>query len=331
MKSIIRKILKEEQQENIKALTTIESYLFKQLNKENAIKFGDKKLGDTISDLFESFGKEVTNLKYYIALYRLNYREAGDYQNLTKDDFVDPRKYHSQKTTNKKSSEFTKSKMPFQGSNLKGNWLRDGKGVEYYVIKSYNWYPLYLYKDDRWYEVLDKYSSSTAKQMSAANPIGYNNELAKKVIMVTPEEMVKLERGATYDEIMKGKVQKLIKDKGSVIDQKNKYITRNQENTEPTKIRFKIDDVDQEGDKAIVHVLIDDAGKTEGRKLIPSKGGYLRNELPGVSKESIEKTVKLEILYKLKEYIGPWIRPWDELDLSSTNVDFKFKHIHETI
>jgi len=326
MRKLIRKILKEEE-EKIRAFTPTEIHLFRLLNKENAIKFADKKLTDRVKDLLETLGKKDASYKYYTALYKLNYREAGDYQNLTKDKLVDPRKNHQEKTTNEKSSDYAKAKMPFKGSHLEGYWSKDDKGVEFYAITSYGWYPIYLFKNDVWYQVTDKYSSTTAKQMSNSNPLKYNNDIGRDMIMVTADEMKKLIRGATYEDIMKGKVEKLIADKGTFISKKSQFATDYSEET--VKIRFKIEDVKKENDKAVVYVLIEDAGKQENRKMIPSKGAYLRNEVPGATKEKVENRIKKEINSKLTDYIGPWTSRWHDIDVTQSNIEYRFKHSFE--
>ena len=41
-----------------------------------------------------------------------------------------------------------------------------------YVVSSYNWYPIFVYKDGQWFENKDKYSVSTSKQTSQLRPFG---------------------------------------------------------------------------------------------------------------------------------------------------------------
>jgi hypothetical protein len=38
------------------------------------------------------------------------------------------------------------------------------------VVYSYNWYPIFVYKNGQWFENENRYSMSTAKQMSQLRP-----------------------------------------------------------------------------------------------------------------------------------------------------------------
>lgn len=55
----------------------------------------------------------------------------------------------------------------FAASNLSGRW-KDGV----YVVTSYGWYPVFVCVDGTWYGTTDKYSKSTACQMSKVQPSG---------------------------------------------------------------------------------------------------------------------------------------------------------------
>ena len=99
----------------------------------------------------------------------------------------------------------TIAQLPFKGSNLEGYWSEDNKGVRYYVVKSYGWYPIYIYKNNMWYEISDRYSSSTGRQVSNSNPIEWNEDLYEKVFLVTANEMKMLERNATHQDIVNNK------------------------------------------------------------------------------------------------------------------------------
>ncbi len=58
-----------------------------------------------------------------------------------------------------------KSKIPFTGSNTSGYWYRNS-----YVVTSYGWYPIFVFKNNQWYENKNKYSRSTGKQMGQLRP-----------------------------------------------------------------------------------------------------------------------------------------------------------------
>ena len=71
------------------------------------------------------------------------------------------------KTSNRNSYQFAHKKLNFQASNLHG--INEGK---YYIVYSYNWYPLFLYQydNDTWYENITKYSQTTSKQTTQVRP-----------------------------------------------------------------------------------------------------------------------------------------------------------------
>jgi hypothetical protein len=48
-----------------------------------------------------------------------------------------------------------------------------------YVVFSYDWYPIFVYKDGQWYENQNRYSVSTAKQMSQLRPHGQGEIIDK--------------------------------------------------------------------------------------------------------------------------------------------------------
>jgi hypothetical protein len=326
MKEIIKKLLREVQ-ENEQALTGKEILMFKYLDKKGSFKRSGSELDKIVADALDIFNLDNSKTKYYSAFYKLNHLENGDYKNLTKADLKDPQKYHPQKVTNKTSGELAKSKLPFNGSNLKARWETDYNGVEYYVITSYNWYPIYLFKENRWYEIMDNYSSSTSKQIRNSNPLVYDEEIGYNVILVTHDEMLKLKRNATYEDIMKYKVEKLMRDKSKFISDKSKLYSTGRWSDTPMKIRFKVTDIKQENDEIIINVLIDDAGQLIGQKMQPSKGEYLRGSLDGITKEKVEDTVKSEIKRNISSYIGTM---FSKITPDMENkFRFEFKHIHE--
>ena len=85
---------------------------------------------------------------------------------------------------NKVAYHFAYNKIDFQGSNLQGK--REGNK---YIIRSYGWYPLFLWMDGRWFENAEKYSISTSKQTSQCRPTKGTNE---DTIMVDYEAMKRL-------------------------------------------------------------------------------------------------------------------------------------------
>lgn len=72
------------------------------------------------------------------------------------------------RTTNTKSRHFVENKVAFTANNLCGMWKHN-----YYVVYSYNWWPLFAYSEAKgvWYENIDKYSVSTSKQRTQCHPL----------------------------------------------------------------------------------------------------------------------------------------------------------------
>lgn len=68
-------------------------------------------------------------------------------------------------TSNKRGRELVQNKIPFKGNNTHANYVKD-----VYVVYSYNWYPIFVFKDGQWFENENRYSVSTAKQMSQLRP-----------------------------------------------------------------------------------------------------------------------------------------------------------------
>lgn len=335
MINIIRKLLSEE-------FNKRELLMFNKLNdkkstlktKENIIKY--------IEDLTQVLGLDSDISEYYYQLWKQNYQKGVNYVKLPPEELIGPKDMIPRSMSNTKVGAFTRSKAPFKGSNLQGGWSKDGKGVEYYVVVSYGWYPIYLFKDGHWYRVTDAYSSSTGRQIGNANPIKYDENIKEDIIWVTRKEMEKLKYGATYDEIMKGKVEGLVSGKEQFISKKPKFAQDWGYGADytPSKVRFRITDIRQEGDIAIIDILVEDAGAREmeqkqwgsvaTNRMIPSQGGYLRGEIPNVTKEKVENTIKTKILYNFKDYVGRWPKyDGGYKNLDNTQIRFNFTHKYE--
>lgn len=91
------------------------------------------------------------------------------------------------KTTNAKSRKFVQNLEEFKANNLSGR-----KEGHYYVVYSYNWYPLFVFsfKDSVWFQNSERYSVSTSKQTSQCHP-------HTECIQVTHEQIKDLLKGRT--------------------------------------------------------------------------------------------------------------------------------------
>ena len=92
-------------------------------------------------------------------------------------------------------STFAKGKIPFKGNNVEGFWETDPKGVKQFVITSYGWYPIYIFKDKFWYQVSEPFSKSTSKQMGQTRIWGDNR------YVLEPQQMNQLRNGVDINKI----------------------------------------------------------------------------------------------------------------------------------
>jgi hypothetical protein len=298
--------------------------LFKVLNDEKKKVRTRKELLEVIKGFAPYFNIPEGYELYLLELYLLNYRKDGDYSGLTKENFVDPRDMKGKWTPNSKSNLYTKAQLPFQASNLRGFWTSGG-GKKYYVVESWGWYPVFIYRDGIWYEISDRYSSSTGRQMANSQPYKYNDTLNSKVYLLTRDEMKMVENGVSHDQIMKAKRQKL-KGKESELKSKRMSTFRNWGgwgvDNRNFNVKYKVNSVEEEGDKLILNVDIFDVVKREDGKGVPTPLNYLRGELPNVSVEEVENGLKRHLRNDFREYLGP---RFDKME--DQNIEFRFNHL----
>ena len=295
--------------------------LFKLFNEYKKTAKTKKELLNTIMEYLPLFGISKAYAIYMLELYLLNFREDGDYSGLNKNNFIDPRNKSGKKTANYQAGDYTKAQLPFQGSNLEGRWTKDRNGVKYYVVKSYGWYPVYIYKEGKWYENFDRYSSSTGKQMNNARPYTYNNEIDTNVYLMSKKEMEMLESGFSHEDVMKKKKESLkdFQPSPRITTAKSEYWRGG---IPSLNIKFKISSIEDLGDKNAVNVDIYDVLKTENGKQIPTPENYLKGEIPNVTPEKIEKEVERKLRQNFREYLGPKLGNTDE-----ELVTFRFNHL----
>jgi len=298
--------------------------LFKVLNDEKKKVRTKKELLEVIKGFAPYFNIPNGYELYLLELYLLNYRKDGDYSGLTKENFVDPRKMKGKWTSNSKANSYTKAQLPFQGSNLRCFWTSRG-GQKYYVVESWGWYPVYIYRDGIWYENSDRYSSSTGRQMYRSQPYEYNDTLNSKVYLLTRDEMKMVENGVSHDQIMKAKRQKL-KGKESELKSKRMSTFRNWGgwgvDNRNFNVKYKVNSVEEEGDKLILNVDIFDVVKREDGRGVPTPLNYFRGELPNVTVEDVENGLKRHLRNDFREYLGP---RFDKME--DQNIEFRFNHL----
>ena len=303
--------------------------LFKILNTEKKNLKTRANILEFLTKALKLIGFNPDLALYYLELYVLNYRKDGNYESISKNEIIDPKSQKGKTISNTKAWMYTMSQMPFKGSNLSAYWKDDSKGVPVYVVLSYGWYPIFVYKKGIWYQIVDSYSSSTGRQISNSNPNhwkAYNKNVESDVYFMNKEELRKLINYAGHDEIMKEKLERF-KEKGKESStQKLKNVSRYYPNI---KIKFKIKSIEEEDGKAVVTIDVLDVLKKEGQKGVETSDNYLRGELNGVTKESVENTIVSELGNKFKEFVGKRMKFDSEGVAKIDNVEFKFNHLRD--
>lgn len=121
---------------------------------------------------------------------KLQEYKAGGSVNLTNDVLPGADEFKTGGLTaptrinNAEAKEYTENRFPFMGANLQGKVLDNGD----YVVLSYGYYPIWYYnaKEQKWYGTTDKYSNTTARQISQSRPTHdatmlSHNELLEKM------------------------------------------------------------------------------------------------------------------------------------------------------
>jgi hypothetical protein len=188
-------------------------------------------------------------------------------------------------------------------------------------VKSYGWYPVYIYKEGKWYENFDRYSNSTSKQMLRSRPYTYNSDIDTNVYLMSKKEMEMLESGFSHEDVMKKK-----KESFRDVSPSSRLSTAETQgwtgDIPYLKIKFKISSIEDLGDKNAVNVDIYDVFKTENYKQIPTPENYLKGEIPNVTPEKIEKEVERKLRQNFRQYLGPKLGNQDE-----ELVTFRFNHL----
>ena len=162
MKEIIRKILKEEisaQQDNYqrKMVDVLKREGFDSRTPyQKILNYLNTVMGIVGMEAFEMY-----------QIFKDNLNTTSDSSLIRKD--IKDRKM---KTANIRARDLVVNRIPFKGSNTHAEYNNGA-----YVVFSYNWYPVFVYKDGQWFENEDGYSMSTKKQMSQMRP--YNFDIIK--------------------------------------------------------------------------------------------------------------------------------------------------------
>lgn len=305
-----------------KPLSRFEIKILKTIHEEKKDYTTRDKLIKRIEYLLPFLNINPKLAQYFYELYRANYRKKGDFENITKEDYVDPQQGRGKTTSNTNAWKYSIAQLPFRGQNITGFWGRTNKGEPVYIINSYDWYPIYIFKDGKWYQTSDRYSSSTGRQMSNVNPHDDDN-LETQVYLLTKDEMKQLLSGLSHDELMKNKINSLLSQKDFFLKKRVQRVTTwggENWNGGTIHIKYKIKDIVPDGDFVKMKVDITDVVSKRKPEL-----NYLKGEMPGVTKEYVETRATGDLKSKLKEFIGATNRHYYKIP-ENTNVKFEFNH-----
>ena len=295
MKELIRRILREEQEG---PLTKKEIMLFKYIDKNKKETKTKPEFLKFLKSILPVLGMSPNETNFYYEVYTANFRPEGDYENLTKENFKDYRQFKQRKVTNNTAYEYATAKMPFKGSNLEGQWEVNNNNDWYYVIKSYGWYPIFLFINNQWYRTLDTYSSSTRKQMGQVNPVKFDSNLNADVMSLNKGEMERLMDGRySLERVKTDRVSNFVKIKDKVTNQSKLISGGWGDNAH--RVNFMVKDVEDVEGKIKIFVKILKAGKMVDRKMIPDSNFKDNTELF----DDIMKTIKYDILRTYPNYL----------------------------
>ena len=194
MKSLrLYSILLEESSE--RAFSIDEIKIFNLLNREKQNLKSKGEITEYLKKVLGYLGYDKGDSMYYYYLYSLNYRPDGRYEEIKKGEEKSLSDIKAGKIANYTMSTFAKGKIPFIGNNVEGFWDTDPKGVNQFVITSYGWYPIYIFKDKFWYQVSEPFSKSTSKQMGQTRIWGDNR------YVLEPQQMNQLRNGVDINKI----------------------------------------------------------------------------------------------------------------------------------
>lgn len=294
---ILRSLIYEDVNE--KAFTTHEVFIFKFLHKKkDSLQTKDDYI-KVLQPILRVAGLPMEDALYYYTMFLLNMRADGKYEETTVDQVKDFSGEKAKKTPNYKMSDFAKMKMPFEGSNVRGFWEKDLNGERQYVITSYNWYPIYIYKNRKWYEVSKRYSRSTGRQMDQTR-LG-------RAYPLTPMEMNQLRNGNSIEDILKNKVKKVTEFLNS--EYLNKIKTRRTTASwryrYPLKVTYQVTSVEPQESTVIANVEVSkvEEYRETGQKPVEA------TITPELS-QTIENIVRGDLIFKTEQegYDGYIIR-----------------------
>lgn len=287
---VVKKVLLEESGE--KAFNKREVIFFKFVNEfKNVADPSTSKLGKFIQSNMSSFGFKPEDYNDLFNKYTQNYREDGNYDQTRLSDLKQYNTLKTKRVSNVNASERVSQLLPFKGSNLEGVWEQDGKGDWGYIVLSYNWYPIYIYKYKKWFEVSGTYSSSTGRQMSNTRPTRWNSKIGKEMLVCDRNEMEKIRRGSI-------KPEQLVVDKNNKFTESiDKLIDSHSLQTiragwfPRLRLSFYYTGVRFNEKKPEVDINIVRIDKMDGNKIDRESGDFFTGNMVGVTEEYLKTSI----------------------------------------
>ena len=316
MKNLIKRILREQLEgSDDKPLSEKEIRLFKYLNTHKEEAKTQPKLLELIEVMMPMIGRSSNDARFYYEVYTANYRPEGDYEKIDGKNFVHYRDFKQRRTPNNNAYNYTSGKIPFKGSNLEGYWNINSNNEWYYVVTSYNWYPIYLFIEKQWYRVSNSYSSSTSKHLSGSNPRknSYDSNIKDEVISVTPNEIKSIMNGESLSNVKTNRVTNFSDKFTKVLKGTKKLLTIGW-GDDKKKVDYTITNAKKVEDKIKIEITINKAGTVEGtNKMVVNPDGYIH---PSPFSEDLERGIMDRIISDNRDY------------LSKDNTTFVFQHPH---
>jgi hypothetical protein len=301
--SIIKRVLLEEVDDN--AFTKREVIFFKFINEyREAANPSSQQINKFIQSNMPSFGFKPEDFSELLNKYTQNYREDGRYEDTKISELKQYHNLKSKKVTNTNASERVSELLPFKGSNLEGRWEQDGKGNWAYVVISYGWYPIYIYKYKKWFEASNTYSSSTSKQMRNTRPTRWNSKIGKEMLICDRNEMEEIRRGVIKpDQLVVNKNNKFTESIDKLIDSRTLqtirvgWFPRLRISFYYTGVRFN-----EKMPEVTINVVKVD--KMVNNKIDREAGDFFTDNMNGVTKEYLKSSIDSYFERSFSEMLG---------------------------
>jgi hypothetical protein len=301
--SIIKRVLLEEVDDN--AFTKREVIFFKFINEyREAANPSSQQINKFIQSNMPSFGFKPEDFSELLNKYTQNYREDGRYEDTKISELKQYHTLKSKKVTNTNASERVAELLPFKGSNLEGRWEQDGKGEWAYVVISYGWYPIYIYKYKKWFEASNTYSSSTSKQMRNTRPTRWNSKIGKEMLICDRNEMEEIRRGVIKpDQLVVNKNNKFTESIDKLIDSRTLqtirvgWFPRLRISFYYTGVRFN-----EKMPEVTINVVKVD--KMVNNKIDREAGDFFTDNMNGVTKEYLKSSIDSYFERSFSEMLG---------------------------